>query len=245
MLKEQRVDTLHPGNAFREWLIDVLNDRLRNKRCDVAVYKLGPASHNVCRYEFLGEDYDVVAKFYAEPTGWKRDYDPVRSMEREFEKLKKLGAIINVPRAIAARKDFHCVLVTEYVRGKPLFKFMKSERSLYDKLTCMAHTLRRLHDHTRSYYRKQDEFAHFHKILDQLRLDSDTRLRYNRLLGDWWYSTLIDQPYGCTIHSDPNPVNYIFDHNKVYVLDLESSWEHANFVHDRTIHTYSERPWHA
>ena len=55
MLKEQRVDTLHPGNAFREWLIDVLNDRIRNKRCDVAVYKLGPASHTVCRYEFQGE----------------------------------------------------------------------------------------------------------------------------------------------------------------------------------------------
>ncbi|VVB64546.1 Uncharacterised protein [uncultured archaeon] len=109
---------------------------------------------------------------------------------------------------------------------------MKSERGLYDKLTIMAHTLRKLHDHTRSYYRKQDEFSHFHKLLDQLRLDPDTRLRYNRLLGDWWYSTLIDQPYGCMIHSDPNPVNYIFDHNKVYVLDLESSWEHANFVHD-------------
>ena len=34
------------------------------------------------------------------------------------------------------------------------------------------------------------------------------------------------------IHSDANPVNYVFDQNKVYVLDLESSWEHANFVHD-------------
>jgi Ser/Thr protein kinase RdoA (MazF antagonist) len=34
------------------------------------------------------------------------------------------------------------------------------------------------------------------------------------------------------IHSDPNPVNYVFDHDKVYVLDFESSWEHANFVHD-------------
>jgi uncharacterized coiled-coil protein SlyX len=56
MNKEQRVDTLSPGNAFRERLIDVLNDRIRNKRCDVAVYKLGPASHTVCRYEFLGED---------------------------------------------------------------------------------------------------------------------------------------------------------------------------------------------
>jgi hypothetical protein len=66
MPKELRVDTLSPGNVFREWLIDVLNDRIRNKRCDVAVYKLGPASHTVCRYEFLGEDYSVVAKYYSE-----------------------------------------------------------------------------------------------------------------------------------------------------------------------------------
>jgi Ser/Thr protein kinase RdoA (MazF antagonist) len=114
----------------------------------------------------------------------------------------------------------------------PLFKFMKSERGLYDKLTSMAHTLRKLHDHTRSYYSKQDEFKHFHKVLDQLQLNPDTRLIYNRLLGDWWYDTLIDQPHGCMIHSDPNPVNYVFDHDKVYVLDFESSWEHANFVHD-------------
>jgi hypothetical protein len=54
-------------------------------------------------------------------------------MEGEFRKLKKLERIINVPRAIAARKDFHCVLITEHVRGKPLFEFMKSERGLYDK----------------------------------------------------------------------------------------------------------------
>ena len=30
----------------------------------MAVYKLGPASHTICRYEFLGEDYSVIAKFY-------------------------------------------------------------------------------------------------------------------------------------------------------------------------------------
>lgn len=232
MLKQRRVNTLRPGDPFRDWLLDVLRERIRNKRCDVSVYRMGPASHTVCRYDFQGEDYGVVAKFYAEPTGWKRDYDPVRSMEREFEMLKKIGQIIDVPKAVAARKDFHCVLVTEYVRGEPLFKYMKHERELYDKLTMMAHALRKLHDHTRSHYRKQDEFARFHKVLDQLRLDYSTRLNYNRLLGNWWYSTLIDQPHGCMIHSDPNPVNYIFDHDRVYVLDLESSWEHANFVHD-------------
>ena len=232
MLKQRRVNTLRPGNHFRDWLIKVLGDRIRNNRCDVAVYRISPASHTVCKYDFLGEDYSVVAKFHAEPTGWKRDYDPVRSMEREFELIKKVEKIINTPVVLAARKDFHCALVTEYVHGKPLFEYMHHERDLYDRLIAIAHTLRRLHEHTRSHYQKQDEFAYFHKVLDQLQLDSSTRLRYNRLLGDWWYSTLIDQPYGCMIHVDANPFNYIFHHDTVYVLDLESSWGHANLVHD-------------
>ena len=232
MLSERQVGTLKPGDVFRDWLVDALGDRLHHKKCDVRVFKIGPASHTVCRYEFVGEECGVVAKFYAEPTGWKRDYDPVKSMEREFWTLKKVERIIDVPRPVGMRKDFSCVLVTEYVHGKPLFMYMRTENGLYDKLTAMAHTQRKLHENTVSGYRKQDEFAYFHKVLDQLRLDRKTRLKYNQLLGDWWYSTLLDQPHGCMIHGDANPVNYVFDQNKVYVLDLESSWEHANFVHD-------------
>ncbi len=232
MLSETHVNTLGKGDVFRDWLVDVLGDRIRHKRCKVRVYKIAPASHTVCRYEFEGENYGVVAKFYAEPTGWKRNYNPVHSMEREFRMLKKVQSIINIPRPVAIRKDFSCVLITEYVHGKPLYKFIRTEYSLYDKLAAMANTLRKLHDSTRSEYRKQDEFAHFHKLLDQLKLDRSARLFYNRLLGDWWYSTLIDHPQGCMIHNDANPVNYVFDHEKVYVLDFESSWEHANPIHD-------------
>ncbi len=232
MISEHQVNVLQPCDVFRDWLIGVLGDRIRNKTCDVAVYKIGPASHTICRYEFLGENYSVVAKFYAEPTGRKKNYDPVRSMEREFQMLRRVGQIIDVPRAIAIKKDFHCVLVTEYVHGKPLYLYMKSENGLYDRLTSVAHTLRKLHDGTRSSYHKKDDFAHFHKLLDQLHLESSTRENYNKLIGNWWYSTLIDQPYGCLIHNDANPMNYIFHHNKVYALDFESSWDHANFVHD-------------
>lgn len=232
MLLEKHVNTLKPGDTFRDWLIDIVGEKVRNRRCKVAVHKISPVSHTVCRYEFEEENYSVVAKFYAEPTGWLRKYNSAQSMQREFDTLKRMEAIVNVPRPIAARKDFHCVLVTEHVRGKPLFKFMKSEDDLYDRLTTTAHILRRLHDHTKSDYRKQDEFAHFHKILDQLRLDSKRRLEFNKLLGDWWYSTLIDAPYGCRIHNDPNPVNLVFNHDKLILLDFESSWEHANFVHD-------------
>jgi hypothetical protein len=232
MLSEKHVNTLRPGDAFRDWLIDIAGERIGNKRCNVAVHKISPASHTVCRYEFEGENYSVVAKFYAEPTGRLNQYNPVKSMEREYDVLRSLDKIINVPRPIAIRKDYHCVLVTEYVRAKPFFKIMKSENGLYDRLITIAHTFRRLHDHTKSDYRKQDEFAHFHKILDQLRLDSKRRLELNKLLGDWWYSTLIDQPYGCRIHNDPNPVNLVFSHDQLILLDFESSWEHANFVHD-------------
>jgi hypothetical protein len=232
MLSEKYVRTLKPGDYFRDWLIYTLGDRISNKRCKVNVFKIGPASHTVCRYEFLGENYSVVAKFFAEPTGWKKDYDPARAMKREFETLKKVEHIIDVPRPIAAKKDFSCVLVTEHISGRCLFQFMKTGNGIYDKLTAVAHTLRKLHIGTKTCYHKQDEFAHFHKILDQLRLDTKTRLKFDRLLGDWWYSDLLDQPYGCRIHSDANPVNYVFQHDRVYALDFESSWDHASLVHD-------------
>jgi len=232
MISEKHVNTLKPGDVFRDWLIDIAGKRIRDKRCNIAVYKVTPASHTVCRYEFVGQNYSVVGKFYAEPTSWFIKYDPAKLMYREFNTLRSVSNIVNVPRPIAANKDFHCVLVTEHLRGKPLYKFMKSEKGLYDRLTTVAYALRTLHDKTKSDYRKQYEFAHFHKILDQLRLDSGRRLEFNRLLGDWWYSTLIDKSYGCRIHNDPNPINLVFDHNKLFILDFESSWEHANYVHD-------------
>ncbi len=232
MAKEKKVDTLGPGNAFRDWLVDVLGERIVDRNCKVNVYKIMPSSHTVCRYEFFQQGFSVVAKFYAEPTGWKRNYNPVRSMEKEFDTLKRIETIIDTPRPLAVRKDFHCVLLTEYVKGRSLYNCMKVDDGLYDRLTAVAHAQRKLHDQTRSDYRKERDFARFHKVLDQLRLDPDTRLKYNRLLGEWWYSPLINQPFGCRVHGDANPMNYLFNHSRVYLLDFESSWEHANFVQD-------------
>jgi hypothetical protein len=233
MIKEKRVGTLKPGNAFRDWLVEVLGDRILKKKSKVKVYKLIPSSHTVCRYEFEGDGYSVISKFYAEPTGWNRNCNPVRTMHGEFETLKKVEPIIDIPKPIAAKKEFHCALITEYVQGKDLYKYLDDMNDgLYDRLTAIAHVQRNLHDRTRSDYHKDEEFARFHRLLDQHRLDSATRMNYNRLLGEWWYSNLIDQPYGCRIHNDANPVNYLFNHKKVYALDFESSWDHANFVHD-------------
>jgi hypothetical protein len=232
MTKEKKVDTLGPGNAFRDWLVDVLGERIVDRNCKVNVYKILPSSHTVCRYEFPQQGFSVVAKFYAEPTGWKRNYNPVRSMEKEFDTLKRIETIIDIPRPLAARKDFHCVLLTEYVKGRSLYKCMNGDDGLYDRLTAVAQAQRKLHDQTRSDYTKEKDFARFHKVLDQLRLDPDTRQKYNRLLGEWWYSPRINQPFGCRVHGDANPMNYLFNHSRVYLLDFESSWEHANYVQD-------------
>lgn len=232
MLSEKHVNTLRPGDAFRDWLIDILGDRIKDKRCNISVHRVRPTSHTVCRYEFMGENFSVIGKFYAEPTRRLINYDPASSMQREFNNLKNLVNVVNVPTPIAARKDFHCVLVTDYVRGNPLFKYMTTEKGLYDRLIALAHTLRRLHELTKTDYKKQYEFSHFHNLLDQLNLSSKKRQEFSRLLGDWWYSTLIDQPYGCRIHNNPNPINVVFDRNRLVLLDFESSWEHANPVHD-------------
>ncbi|MFB3765850.1 MAG: phosphotransferase [Methanotrichaceae archaeon] len=232
MSSEKRVNTLEPGDVFRGWLLEILGDRIDNKNCRVMVYRFRPASHTVCRYEFDGEGYSVVVKFFAEPTGWKRHYNPVRSLEREFDILKKIEQIIDIPEPIAMKRRFNCALVTEHIDGSPLYRYIKTEEGLYDRLTAVAQILRRLHDNTRSDYRKDWEFARFHKVLDQLGLDQSTRTKYNHLLGKWWYSPLINQPYGCRIHNDATPVNYLFNHQKLYAIDFESSWEHANFVHD-------------
>lgn len=232
MIKEHRVNTLARGDIFRDWLVYLLGERIRHKDCRVSVYKIEPASHTVCRYKFEGEDYSVIAKFYAEPTGWKKDYNPAKSMEREFKNLKIIEKLIDIPKPLAAKKRFSCVLVTEYIRGVPLYSFMKSENGLYDRLTATAHLLRRLHDGTSSSYHKAGDFYKFHQTLDQLGLNKQEREDFNHLLGAWWHSSLLDRSNGCMIHHDANPVNYMFDGQKVYALDFESARLHANPVHD-------------
>ncbi len=235
MAKEKYVGTLAPGSAFRGWLMQVLGERIGDPNCRVNVYKIKPASHTVCRYEFPKQGFSVVAKFYAEPTGWMRDYDPVQAMEKEFRILKQIEPKVDIPRPLAIHRDFHCALLTEYIQGRSFYRYMNDtnkEGRLYDKLTAIAHLQRKLHDQTKSDYRKDRVFARFHKVLDRLRLDAKTRTEYDRMLGAWWYSPFLDLPSGCRIHGDPNPLNYQFNHSRIYMLDFESSMEHANFVHD-------------
>jgi serine/threonine protein kinase len=232
MISEQLVNTLRPGSVFRSWLIEILGDKIINKNCYVNVYKIFPTSHTVCRYEFVGEDYSVISKFLAEPVGWKKHKHPSNVMEKEYEMLKKLENIIDIPKPIEIKKEFHCALVTEYVHGNNLYHYMYENYKLYDKLTLLACTLKRLHNHTFSEYSKEKEFAHFHRVLDHIYLDTSSREKFNRLLGEWWYSPYLDLQRGCIIHGDANPQNYIFNHDKLYIVDFESSYDQANFVHD-------------
>ncbi|MFO7966127.1 MAG: phosphotransferase [Archaeoglobaceae archaeon] len=232
MTAEIYVNKLRRGDVFRDWLVGVLEDRITNKDCKVRVFKKGHSSHTVCRFEFAGENYSVMAKFFAEPKGIIRDYDPREAMLREYLNLRKLEKIIDIARPIAIQEGFNFVLVTEYISGTPLSSYMADEKDLYDRLTSVANVLTKLHHNTTNCYNKEQNFAKFHSLLDYLGLEPSLREQFNCLLGKWWYSSLLDQNYGCMIHRDVSPTNYIFKDGKIYALDFESSWDHGNPVHD-------------
>jgi len=227
------VSTLGPGDVFRDWLVYILGDRIKNKSCGIEVFKYKPSSHTVCRYKFKGEHYSVIAKFFAEPTGKLKRYNAYEAMVKEYNNLREVQSIVNVPVPIAIHQDFNCALVTEYISGKSFSWYLSHDKDIYDKLTAIAHTLHRLHKHTRhDYYDKTRDFANFHSVLDQLKLNDSLRNQFNELLGRWWYSSLLDQAQGCMIHRDATPSNYMFHNGIPYILDLESSWHNAHYARD-------------
>lgn len=231
------VNTLCPGNPFRDWLVHkVVGHRLRNKQCLVKVFKHN-SSHTVCKYQFDGEHFSVMAKFFSEPTGRLRDYNSYRGMKNEYRNLEKAASIINVGKPLIVDKDFNCVLVTEYINGKPLRWYIDHEEKLNERLASVAHMLRRLHDNTKSSYNKANEFKNYHEVLGHLKLDHDTRKSFDKLLGKWWHSSRLDREYGCMVHRDATPSNYIFHKGKPYAIDFESSWSHAHPIRDLGILT--------
>jgi aminoglycoside phosphotransferase (APT) family kinase protein len=178
-----------------------------------------------------------VAKFFSEPTGKMKNYNPYKGMMNEYRNLKKVASIINVAKPLAVSKKFNCVLITEYIPGKSLGWYIKHEERLFEKLAAVAHMLRKLHDNTQSSYNKENEFRNYHEVLGHLKLDYDTRESFNKLLGQWWYSSRLNRDHGCMVHRDVTPSNYIFHKGKPYALDFESSWTHAHPVRDLGILT--------
>ena len=226
------VRTVKPGNTFRDWLVEVLGDRIQNKDCEVRIFKLSHASHRVCKYEFKGERFSVIAKFFAIPTGMIKKYDSYGLMKKEYEYLKKARKIINVPEPIAINKDFSCVLVSKYVPGRPLFWYFKHRKELKEKLELVADMLRKLHDNTQTYYDKENEFSKFNYVLDHLKISRRTRKKYKHLLEKWRHSSLLDIENGCMIHNDSTPVNYIFHRERPFFLDFELASRHGHFACD-------------
>ena len=237
-MANSHVNTLYPGDPFRDWLVkEVVGHRIRDKQCIVNVFKYN-SSHTVCRYQFKGEHFSVIAKFFAEPTGKLKAYNSYKGMMNEYRNLKKAASIINVAKPLAVNKYFNCALVTEHIPGKSLGWYLKREEDLYEKLAAVARMLRQLHDNTQSYtYNKENEFRNYHDVLDHLQLDNSTRETFNKLLGEWWYSSWLDRECGCMVHRDVTPSNYIFCKGKPYALDFESSWYEAHPVRDLGILT--------
>jgi len=223
---------LKPGDSFRDWLVRVQEDRIKNSRCIVREFRVRPASHRVCRYEFEGEGFSVIAKFFEKPTGKIRKYDCKGAMLNEYQKLKRLEKIIDIPCPIAANRHFDCVLVTEYIPGKPFSWYLKNEKDLDEKLKAIAHLLGKLHRDTKSDYEKERDFTKIRKNLAHMPLHGSTRQRYEKKLERWEKDSRLDRTRGCTTHNDATPANYLFYRDKTYAIDLELSTGHGHFAHD-------------
>lgn len=226
------IRTVKPGDTFRDWLVEVLGDRIHNKGCKVRVFKLSHASHRICKYEFKGEKVTIIAKFFGIPTGVIKKYNSYGSMNKEYENLKKAQKIINVPEPIATNREFNCVLASKYVSGKPLFWYLKHRKELKEKLELIADMLRKLHENTQTYYDKENEFSKFHYVLNHLKINQCMKKEYKYLLGKWWHSSLLDIKKGCMIHNDSTPVNFVFHKGRPFLLDFELASRHGNFACD-------------
>ncbi len=227
---EREVGRLEPGDAFGDWLAGIIADWLPDQESDAWVYRIEPASHVVCRYEFAG-GVSIIGKFFGAPTGAKTCYNADAAMENEFDRLRRAAGWIRVARPLAMNSRFHSVLVTGYIPGPTIRDLLTAGGALYEPLTGVAHLLRRLHDSTRTSCNREREFAYFHAVLDQNGLPASWREQFNRLLGAWWHSPRIGSDVGCMIHGDATPGNYLFD-GDICAIDFEGSRDHAHPVRD-------------
>lgn len=228
---EREIGYLESGDAFGGWLADVLAGRLPERGGEVRVYRIEPASHVVCRYEFVDAGVSVIGKFFGAPTGAKTRYNAKEAMANEFYRLRRAAELIRVPRPLATNNRFHAVLVTEYVPGPTLRELLGTGAPLHDSLTGVAQLLRRLHDGTRTTCNRERDFAYFHAVLDQNDLPVFRRERFDRLLGAWWHSPRIRRDEGCTVHGDAAPGNYLFD-GSTCAIDFEGARDHAHPIRD-------------
>ena len=228
---ERRGGRLEGGDAFGDWLASLLPDQLSGWRGKIRVYRVEPASHVVCRYEFAGASFSVVGKFFGAPTGAKTRYNADAAMKNEVRRLRRASDWIRVPQAIATNSRFHSVLVTEYIPGRTLRELLTAGVPLYNPLTGVAHLLRRLHDGTRTSCKRERDFAYFHALLDQNALPVSRRRKFDRLLGAWWHSPLIDPDAGCMVHGDATLSNYLFN-GDTCAIDFEGARNHTHPVRD-------------
>ena len=226
----RKIGYLEPGDPFRNWLCGVLGDAVGDD-CKIRVYRIEPASHVVCRYEFDSTRMSVIGKFFGAPTGAKTSYNADAAMRNEFYRLHRASSWIRVPGVLGMSSRHHSVLVTEYVPGPTVQELLAAGVSLYDPLTGIAHLLRRLHNGTRTSCKRERDFAYFHAVLDQNALPDSRRKRFNRLLGAWWHSQRIGPDAGCRVHGDATLNNYLFD-GGICAIDFEGSRNHTNPIRD-------------
>jgi len=97
----------------------VLGARIQDKDCEVRVFKLSHASHRICRYEFKGEGFSVITKFFGSALVCK--YVPGRSLFWYFNHRRKLEEKLEL--VVDMLKKLHDNTQTYYNKENEFSKF--------------------------------------------------------------------------------------------------------------------------
>jgi len=250
----EKVSELKKGDPFRDWLVTHSSNKIKNKDCDVEVFRVYPTAHTVCLYKFKGENFGFVAKFFGEPSREvSNHYNPKKTMLREFNALKHLEnkglckGQLKAIRPIAMKEDYSHVLLTEYIEGKTLEKYFlkmvretnkKNKEKFLDKLTMVSKFLKNFHESTKSETLSMDEeFKHMEKILYKIKDRSIiSENRFNKmfsLVQRWKKVPHINDFDPCSIHMDATMPHYVMHgEDELTAIDFENIWHDSHPVHD-------------
>ena len=195
-------------------------------------------SHEVYLVTDMKEHQSVILKSYDRPGVHRSRL--VRNMDREYDRLKyvnRIGVAGSNYRSVRPLGRSHEMLffIEEHIRGRPFSDYIKDALvhneydRLYDKITLLAGYLSKLHKKTMTGHR-----ANAHTVKKEMerylyqsnltgRVDPWKQSCIQHMADRWQSLPLIKDAMSALTHGDATPSNFLFKHDKLYVIDFERS----------------------
>lgn len=162
-----------------------------------------------------------------------------QNLNREYDRLKELSKLHVRDRHFRPVKPLcrdvkGLFLVEEYIQGKGLDYYATKSltnggNGLYDKLGTIGCFLAKMHTRTQtgkkiSWHSLQSELSrHAEQALHAGSIDRGKHDKIRKLIRRWCKNTFVRNARRSLVHGDATVSNFIFNKNKLYVIDLERS----------------------